>query len=84
MITFMIITVILVGILALVGTLLIGKGISTQLKDYEEKEDTIKNELKRSHEYETSSLRVNIKSLTWIYVGLALVSFVVCLGIYFY
>lgn len=84
MTAFMIIAAILVSILALIGTLLVGKDISSQLKDYEEKEDDFKNELKRSNEYESSSLRVNIKSLSWIYVGLALVTFLVCLGIFFY
>ncbi|MEK3889681.1 hypothetical protein [Bacillus sp. FSL K6-3431] len=84
MTTFMIIAAVLVSIIALVGTLLVGKDISSQQKSYEEKEDTLESELARSHEYETSSIRVNIKSLTWIYIGLALIVFVVCLGIFFY
>ncbi|CAM4224373.1 hypothetical protein [Lederbergia lenta] len=84
MTAFLILAAVLVSILALVGTLLVGKDISSQLKDYEEKKDTAENELKRSHEYETSSMRVNIKSLSWIYVGLALVTILVCLGIFFY
>lgn len=81
---FMIIAAILTSIAALVGTLLVGKDISAKLKDYENEGDTLKDELARSHEYETKSLSVNIKSLSWIYVGLALVTIFVCLGIFFY
>ncbi|MEK3886880.1 hypothetical protein [Bacillus sp. FSL K6-3431] len=84
MTAFLIIAAIIVSIVALVGTLLVGKDISAQMKDYEEEGDTIQNELARSNEYESTSLRVNIKSLTWIYFVLAIVVVIVCLGIFFY
>lgn len=80
----MIVAAIITSIAALVGTLLVGKDISSKLKDYENEGDTLQDELARSHEYETKSLRVNIKSLSWIYVGLALVTIFTCLGIFFY
>ncbi|OAK70116.1 hypothetical protein [Lederbergia galactosidilytica] len=84
MIAFLIIIGVLVCILALIGTLLVGKDISSQLKEYEEKGDTLENEIKRSHEYESTSLQVNVKSLTWIYVALGLITLFVCLGILIY
>ncbi|MBS4177040.1 hypothetical protein [Lederbergia citrea] len=71
-------------IVALVGTLLVGKDINSKMQQYEAEGDTLENELARSHEYESSSLRVNIKSLSWIYVALGIVVFLVCLGIFFY
>lgn len=84
MTAFMIIAAVFTSIAALVGTLLVGKDISNKLKQYETEGDTLDNELARSHEYETSSLKVNIKSLSWIYVGLTIVVILVCLGIFFY
>lgn len=84
MTTFIIITAIATSITALVGTLLVGKDVSSKLKEYEKKGDTLENTLARSNEYETNSLRVNIRSLTWIYVVLTVVIIVVCLAIFFY
>lgn len=84
MTTFIIITAIATSIAALVGTLLVGKDVSSKLKEYEKKGDTLENTLARSNDYETNSLRVNIRSLTWIYVVLTVVIIVVCLAIFFY
>jgi len=81
---FLIIASAITCIVALVGTLLVGKDVSSKLKQYEAEGDTLENEIARSHDYETSSLRVNIKSLSWIYVVLTLVVIFVCLGIFFY
>ncbi|MBS4207516.1 hypothetical protein [Bacillus sp. FJAT-50079] len=84
MTTYMIVAAIITGIAALVGTLLVGKDVSSKMKQYEAEGDTFENELARSHAYEKNSLKTNIKSLTWIYIVLGLVVFIVCLGIFFY
>ncbi|QGS68394.1 hypothetical protein CV093_06995 [Oceanobacillus sp. 143] len=44
-------------VIALIATLLILKKEENKLKQYEMEGDTIENELKRSHEYETKSLK---------------------------
>ncbi len=84
MTTFYIVGGIVTAIAALIGTLLVGKDISSKIKQYEDEGDSLENELARSHEYETKSLKVNIKSLTWIYVGLALAVIIVSLAILIY
>lgn len=38
-----------------------------KLKQYEEEGNTVKDELKRSHEYETTSIRKYIPIQIWIY-----------------
>ncbi|GIN70392.1 hypothetical protein J14TS2_08670 [Bacillus sp. J14TS2] len=79
--TFLIIAVIVVFIIALVGTLLVGKEVSTKQKQYEVEGDSLKEEIARSHEYETKSLKTNIKSLTWIYIGLTVLVIATAIGI---
>ncbi|WP_212972299.1 hypothetical protein [Bacillus sp. J14TS2] len=81
MYTFLIIAVIVVFIIALVGTLLVGKEVSTKQKQYEVEGDSLKEEIARSHEYETKSLKTNIKSLTWIYIGLTVLVIATAIGI---
>ncbi|MBS4217662.1 hypothetical protein KHA96_04945 [Bacillus sp. FJAT-49711] len=84
MTTFLIIAAVITCIVALIGTLLVGKDINAQMKEYEAEGDTIENEIARSHEYETKSISVNVKSLTWIYVVLILVVVFVSIGIILY
>lgn len=79
--TFMIIAAVITCIVALIGTLLVGKEISAKQKEYESQNDSLENEIARSHEYETASLKTNIKSLTWIYVVLIVVVIAACIGI---
>lgn len=81
--TFMIVSVIVVGAIALIATLIVGKQVSQQIKEYEEEEVTAEDELQRSLEYEKKSISGNLKPLTWIYIALALATIFVCLGIYF-
>lgn len=82
--TYMIVAGIVTMIAALVGTLLVGKDVNRQMKEYEEKGDTFQDELQRSHDYETTSLKYNIKRLSWIYVALGLATLIVCIGIFIY
>ncbi|GIN57752.1 hypothetical protein [Lederbergia ruris] len=81
MYVFMIIAVILVCVVALIGTLLVGKEVSTKQKQYEVEGDSLKDEIARSHEYETKSLKTNVKSLTWIYIGLTVLVVATSIGI---
>ncbi|MFD1707674.1 hypothetical protein ACFSCZ_13165 [Siminovitchia sediminis] len=81
---YMIIVSIIVCIAALVGTILVGRDVSRQLKQYEEEGDTLENELARSHAYEKTSLKYNVKRLSWIYAVVLLVVFIVCVGIIYY
>jgi len=82
--TYLIIAAIFTCIVALIGTLLVGKEISAKMNEYETEGDTIENELARSHEYETKSIKTNIKSLSWIYIILILLVIFVCIGILLY
>lgn len=78
---FMIIAAIVICIIALIGTLLVGKEISAKQKQYEVDGDSLENEIARSHDYETSSLKTNVKSLTWIYIALTVIVIAACIGI---
>lgn len=79
-----IITIILLTIISLILTLFVVKDVNQTLQKYEENEDTIQNELVRSHDYETSSLKVNIRTLTWLYTVLYLSVILFCLAFLFF
>lgn len=53
---------------ALFGTIFAFKQEEKKMKKYEEEGDTIEDELRRSHEYETSSLKSNVPLLSTIYI----------------
>ncbi len=84
MTAYMIIGGVIVSVAALIGTFLVGRDVSRQMKQYEEEGDTIANELARSHDYEKSSLKYNIKRLSWMYAALMLVVFIVSIAIAYY
>ncbi|GIN21396.1 MAG TPA: hypothetical protein DEO65_11785 [Bacillus bacterium] len=84
MTAYMIIAGIIVSIAALVGTFLVGRDVSRQMKQYEEEGDTVENELSRSHAYEKTSLKYNIKRLSWMYAALMFVVLIVSIGIAYY
>ncbi|RWR11635.1 hypothetical protein [Siminovitchia fortis] len=84
MTAYMIIAGVIVSIAALVGTFLVGKDVSRQMKQYEEEGDTVENELARSHDYEKTSLKYNIKRLSWMYAALMFVVLIVSIGIAYY
>lgn len=75
--------ILVICIIALVATFMVIKQEERKMKQYEETGDTAKSELQRSHEYETKSLSSNVKSLTWIYVVVIGLSFIV-FGLYMY
>ncbi|RDW18093.1 hypothetical protein CWR48_10880 [Oceanobacillus arenosus] len=79
------IIVLLVAILviALIATLLILKKEENKLKQYEAEGDTVENELQRSHEYESQSLKRNIPSLLWVY-GITIMVSIIVLAVYIY
>lgn len=81
--TFMIISVVVVGAIALIATLLVGKQVSSQIKEYEEQGATHEDEFQRSLEYEKTIVNGKLKPLTWIYIALALATIFVCIGIAF-
>ncbi|WP_408010482.1 hypothetical protein ACJROX_09340 [Pseudalkalibacillus sp. A8] len=60
--------VILVGVISLVGTIMVGRKVDRTSKEYEMEADRTAAQLKRSHDYESRSLKVNLKVLTLIYV----------------
>src|SRR5699024_12118724 len=62
--------------IATVWTLVIFKQEENKIKKYEE-EDTVENEIKRSLEYESKSLKSNVPILTWIYTITIIVSLIV-------
>lgn len=77
------IIVIAVGILSLIGTLVIGKKVDKEAEQYKQESNRTEAQLKRSNEYETKSVRLNIKVLTLIYAFTFLFTIIV-MGLYFY
>ncbi|MBM7551819.1 hypothetical protein [Thalassobacillus pellis] len=57
--------ILLVSLIALVGTLYVGKDINKTIQKYEEQGDTAAAELERSRNYEKAS---NLKALSIIYI----------------
>ncbi|WP_164669255.1 hypothetical protein [Virgibacillus doumboii] len=64
-------------IAALAGTLFAFKQEEKKMKKYEEEGDTIEDQLKRSHEYESSSLKSNVPLQIAIYSVTIVLSLVV-------
>ncbi|MFZ3578718.1 hypothetical protein [Virgibacillus sp. DJP39] len=64
---------------ALFGTMFAFKQEEKKMKKYEEDGDTIEDELRRSHEYESSSLKSNVPLMSSIYLVTIVVSIVVFL-----
>lgn len=62
---------------ALFGTMFAFKQEEKKMKKYEAEGDTTKDELRRSHEYETSSLKSNIPLMSSIYIVTIVVSIIV-------
>ncbi|MFD2639200.1 hypothetical protein [Piscibacillus salipiscarius] len=70
-------------VVTLIGTFLIGKNETNKVKKYEQEGHSPKDELKRSWEYETSSLQKNIPSLLIIY-GVVVIASIIALAIYIF
>ncbi|SFA85622.1 hypothetical protein SAMN04488072_102343 [Lentibacillus halodurans] len=74
----LIILLVVLFIAALAGTLYAFKQEENKMKKYEEAGDTVEDQLRRSHEYESSSLKSNIPLQLVIYgvtITLSLVIF---------
>ncbi|MGP4080818.1 hypothetical protein ACTWQL_12940 [Pseudalkalibacillus sp. R45] len=83
MYTYLMIVVILVGVVSLIGTIIVGKKVNKVSKDYEMEDDRTSAQLKRSHEYESHSLKVNLKVLTVIYVVTFILSIIALIAYIF-
>ncbi|MCF6409397.1 hypothetical protein [Pseudalkalibacillus salsuginis] len=68
MYTILTIIVILIGVISLAGTIMVGRKVDKTSREYEMEADRTAAQLKRSHEYESRSLKVNLKVLTMIYL----------------
>ncbi len=68
MYTILMIIVILVGVISLAGTIMVGRKVDKTSREYEMEDDRTAAQLKRSHDYESRSLKVNLKVLTMIYL----------------
>jgi len=73
----------IVTLIALIWTLYIFKQEENKMKKYETDGDTVKNEVNRSLEYETRSLKKNLPLQIWIYTITIVLSLVV-FAIYLY
>lgn len=62
---------------ALLGTMFAFKQEENKMKKYETEGDTVEDELRRSHEYESSSLKSNIPLLSTIYIVTFLAAIIV-------
>lgn len=68
--------IIFIVLLTLVGTFLIGFRESKKLKIYEEVGDNASDQLNRSREYESSSLKSNVPILAFIYIVFFLIAII--------
>jgi len=73
----------IVTLIALIWTLYIFKQEENKMKKYEADGDTAENEITRSLEYETRSLKKNLPLQIWIYT-IAIVLSLVVFAIYIY
>lgn len=73
-----------VCVLALLLTLIVGKDVNKKIKHYEIEGDLLEDELARSSEYETSSIKRNVRNLNNIYIVIYLVVIFVSLGFVFF
>lgn len=76
-----IIITIVACIVALIATMYTFKQDERKAEQYEKEGNTIEQELKRSHEYESKSISTNVKNLTWIYIIVIVLS---CIGLAIY
>lgn len=74
----------IVLVIALFATFSVIKDVNRKLEEYEKIGETFEDEKRRFQQYETASIRKNIKSLTWIYVGICLAVIGVSLIFVFY
>jgi len=73
----------IVTLIALIWTLYIFKQEENKMKKYEADGDTVENEVNRSLEYESRSLKKNVPLQIWIYTITIVLSLVV-FAIYIY
>ncbi|SFD45926.1 hypothetical protein SAMN05216238_101429 [Lentibacillus persicus] len=64
-------------IAAIIGTFIAFKQEENKMKKYEEEGDTVEDQLRRSHEYESSSLKSNIPLQLIIYSVTIVISLIV-------
>lgn len=74
--TELIIFLVILSVVALVGTIFVGMQETKRIKKYEAEGDTPEQQLKRSVEYESSSLKSNVPILAIIYIVAILLSIV--------
>ena len=73
----------IVILIALIWTLYIFKQEENKMKKYEADGDTVENEITRSLEYESHSLKKNVPLQIWIYT-ITIVASLVVFAIYIY
>jgi len=79
----LIIFLIILFLITMVLTLYAFKQEEMKMKKYEEEGDTVADELKRSHEYESTSVKNYLPIQGWIYV-IAIIATIVAFVIYLY
>lgn len=78
----LIIFLIVLFVIAMWGTFYAFKQEDRKMKKYEDEGVTVEEELRRSNEYESSSLKTSLSVQIWIYVitiGLSLIAFAIYL-----
>lgn len=58
--------------------------VNNKIREYETVGDSLQDEINRSHNYESESLKVNLKSLTWIWGIICLVILIICIIFVFF
>lgn len=79
----LIIFLILLFIITVAGTLFVGLQENKKAEDYEKDGDSPAAQLKRSEEYEKSSLKTNVPILLFIYITTFLLA-IIAIGLYIY
>ncbi len=84
MFLFSVIATLVVCIVALVLTFYVGKDVNKKIDTYEKEGDSLEEQLARSKDYETTSIKNNIRSLNNIYILLfSAVIFISILFVFF-
>jgi hypothetical protein len=82
MVEILITLIIILGVLALIGTFFAGILVNKTVKSYEHDQgDRVNNQIKRSLEYETSSLKKNVPILSIVYGITFLIAIIVIIFI---
>lgn len=79
----LIVFLIILFVITMILTMYAFKQEEKKMEKYEKEGDTVEDELKRSHEYESTSVKTYIPIQIWIY-GVTIILSIIAFAIYFF